>query len=65
MRYTWQKSYPVVGVVMAKKGCFILTDISGDTEFLTRSELEQALDDLYPGRHPAPGRGFIVEITLQ
>jgi hypothetical protein len=58
MRYTWQKSYPVAGVVMAKKGCFIRTDISGYTEFPTGSELDHALDGLCP-------RGFIVEITLQ
>ena len=43
---------------MAKKGYFILTDISGYTEFPTGSELDHALDGLCP-------RGFIVEITLQ
>jgi len=31
---------------MAKKGYFILTDISGYTEFLTRSELDHAQDAL-------------------
>ena len=34
---------------MAKKGCFILTDISGYTEFLTKSELDhdrEALQNL-------------------
>ena len=31
---------------MANKGYFILTDISGYTEFLTRSELDHAQDAL-------------------
>ena len=31
---------------MAKKGYFILTDISGYTEFLTKSELDHAQDAL-------------------
>src|SRR4026208_1259680 len=31
---------------MAKKGYFILTDISGHTEFLTKSELDHAQDAL-------------------
>ena len=31
---------------MAKKGFFILTDISGYTEFLTKSELDHAQDAL-------------------
>jgi hypothetical protein len=34
------------GAIMAKKGYFILTDISGYTEFLTRSELDHAQDAL-------------------
>ena len=38
MRYTW--------IIMATKGYFILTDISGYTEFLTRSELDHAQDTL-------------------
>jgi hypothetical protein len=46
MRYTWQKSYQVVGAAMANKAYFILTDISGYTEFLTRSELDHAQDAL-------------------
>jgi uncharacterized protein DUF2652 len=36
----------VFGAVMAKKGYFILTDISGYTEFLTKSELDHAQDAL-------------------
>jgi hypothetical protein len=36
----------VFGAIMAKKGYFILTDISGYTEFLTKSELDHAQDAL-------------------
>lgn len=38
MRYTW--------LIMAQPGYFVLTDISGYTEFLTRSGLDHAQDAL-------------------
>lgn len=39
-------SDPMFGTVMANKGYFILTDILGYTEFLTKSELDHAQDAL-------------------
>ena len=46
MRYTWGNFHIAFGTVMAQKGFFILTDISGYTEFLTESELEHAHETL-------------------
>jgi hypothetical protein len=42
MRYTTGTFDFGFGAIMAKKGYFILTDISGYTEFLTKSELDHA-----------------------
>src|SRR5678816_1478814 len=46
MRYTWGNFHIAFGTGMAQKGFFILTDISGYTEFLTESELEHAHETL-------------------
>ena len=46
MRQAGKEISILCGALMARKGYFILTDISGYTEFLTRSELDHAQDAL-------------------